>query len=397
MNLPAALGLWLANSCIAALFGYWLGRSGILGQSSPTPEEPARPEKPHKLIENPIVILDDLRIATERAGEEIELAIIDFTEPAETNSPAWHTRITSRFDRLLSSVRGFECKLSSGHDRLARRSGGIWPALAAEVLRHRDRVVDLCQSLDREVAKSVTPTAATISSLLAQVRSLAEQNRRLRQELVEVKAKLAEREASLTEAERQARLDALTRLPNRRSFDERLSAAQLRAEAGIEAYALILFDLDHFKALNDELGHPFGDAVLSVFGRILTDTIRASDHAARFGGEEFAILLPGADSTAANAVAERCRRQAEKSIVRRGATQGAFTVSGGVAAWEGGRSADEVLTAADRALYAAKADGRNRVHIEPVLTTAEERGLANAGQTSPCQTDAEPAASAASG
>lgn len=120
--------------------------------------------------------------------------------------------------------------------------------------------------LDREVASSVSPTATAIAALLSQVRSLAEQNRSLREELIEIKARLAEREASLSEAERQARIDALTRLPNRRSFDERLAAAQTRAEAGVETFAVVFFDLDRFKDLNDKYGHPFGDAVLSVFG-----------------------------------------------------------------------------------------------------------------------------------
>ncbi|MBA3315869.1 MAG: diguanylate cyclase [Planctomycetaceae bacterium] len=364
MNLPVALGLWLANSCAAALFGYWLGRSGFGSRAAVAPAPVAE-------IDDAPIVIDDLRAAAESADEDFELAIADFSAPADSASSVWVQRIARRFDKLLRSGRGFERKLSTGQARIARRKGGVWPALASELSRHRNRVIELCGALEREISGSITPTAATVAALLAQVQSLAEQNRRLRQELVEVKARLAEREERLSEAERQARLDALTRLPNRRSFDERLAAAQTRAEAGIETYALILFDLDRFKDLNDELGHPFGDAVLSVFGRILTDTIRASDHAARFGGEEFAVLLPGADTLAANAVAERCRRQAETSIVRRGDTRGAFTVSGGVAAWEQGRTAEEVLSAADRALYAAKADGRNRVHLAPTSAASE--------------------------
>jgi diguanylate cyclase (GGDEF)-like protein len=361
MNLEAALGLWLANSCVAASFGYWIGRSGI-GQR--------QAQQPPKSVEDPVAVLDELRLAAESADADFEAAIEELSQASRPDSSVWLQRIVTRLDQLLAAGRAFERRLSSCHGKLAARRDGIWPGIAANVQKHRERVLELCGALDRQVASSLSPTATAITALLSQIRSLAEQNRSLRQELVEVKAKLAEKEASLSEAERQARIDVLTRLPNRRSFDERLSAAQTRAETGVEAYAVVLFDLDRFKDLNDEFGHPFGDAVLSVFGRILSETVRASDHAARFGGEEFAILLPGADTIAANAVAERCRRQAEKSVVRRGNMQGSFTISGGVAAWESGRSAEDVLAAADRALYAAKSDGRNRVHIES-LSAAE--------------------------
>jgi len=365
MNLEGALGLWLANSCLAAFVGYWIGRSGI-GQ---------RQSVPARRTDNvPVAVLDELRSASESADADFEVAIAELSTPPRSDSSAWLNRVVTRLDQLLAAGRVFEQRLGVCQEKMAGCQTGVWPSVAAKVNTHRQRVLDLCDALDRQVAATVRPTASAVAALLSQLRSLAEQNRNLRQELVELKARLAEREASLSEAERQARLDVLTRLPNRRSFDERLSAAQTRSETGIETYAIVLFDLDRFKDLNDEFGHPFGDAVLSVFGRILSDTIRASDHAARFGGEEFAVLLPGADTLAANAVAERCRRQAERSVVRRGNTQGGFTVSGGVAAWEPGRSAEEVLAAADRALYAAKADGRNRVHIEPCSVTCGTRG-----------------------
>lgn len=371
MNLEAALGLWLANSCVAGLFGYWIGRTGF-GQR--------RAEQPVGATADTVALLDELRSAADSADADFEVAIAELSEPPQPDSPVWLQRVVTRVDRLLAAGHDFERRLGACHKKLACQRDSVWPAVAAKIHTHRERVLDLCRVLDREVASSVSPTATAIAALLSQVRSLAEQNRSLREELIEIKARLAEREASLSEAERQARIDALTRLPNRRSFDERLAAAQTRAEAGVETFAVVLFDLDRFKDLNDKYGHPFGDAVLSVFGRILSDTIRASDHAARFGGEEFAVLLPGADSLAANAVAERCRRQAERSVVRRGSTAGSFTVSGGVAAWESGRSSEELLAAADRALYAAKADGRNRVHIEPMSVVDASRSTVSSSE-----------------
>lgn len=157
-------------------------------------------------------------------------------------------------------------------------------------------------------------------------------------------------------AQRRAETDDLTGLPNRRAMNGVMS----RGVA--ERAALILFDIDHFKAINDTHGHPAGDAALKHLARLLRDALRGADDAARMGGEEFAVWLPGAGPETALEVAERLRAQVEKSPFRWQGQEIALTVSCGVAAYPVPiRHPDNLMATADAALYQAKRAGRNRV------------------------------------
>ncbi|GAA3764482.1 sensor domain-containing diguanylate cyclase [Terriglobus aquaticus] len=147
--------------------------------------------------------------------------------------------------------------------------------------------------------------------------------------------------------------DALTGLSNRRALDERLSR-QLQATTSA---AFILLDLDHFKALNDTYGHPFGDSVLQTTARLLKSACRAPDCVARMGGEEFAILLVNADGNRAMEIAERLRQTVEQHPW----TERPVTASFGVTLCSPSKSVTQTLAEADQALYQAKAAGRNRV------------------------------------
>jgi diguanylate cyclase (GGDEF)-like protein len=156
--------------------------------------------------------------------------------------------------------------------------------------------------------------------------------------------------------------DGLTGLYNRRAFDERLRHALGYADRQRGALGLVLLDIDHFKRLNDTFGHPAGDAVLRHTARVVEDHLRRADEAARFGGEEFALILPGTDEAGTVRLAERVRGAVEKAqLVFEGARL-AVTVSLGVAVWPSdGKDEEALVAAADRALYAAKEAGRNRV------------------------------------
>jgi diguanylate cyclase (GGDEF)-like protein len=156
--------------------------------------------------------------------------------------------------------------------------------------------------------------------------------------------------------------DGLTGLYNRRAFTELLSQAMAREDRQGGCFGLLLFDLDHFKKLNDTFGHPAGDAALKHTARLLDRHLRRGDQAARYGGEEFAAILPGADQEGALHLAERIREAlAATPVVFEGARIG-VSASFGAAVWPSdGREADALLASADRALYAAKQTGRNRV------------------------------------
>lgn len=162
--------------------------------------------------------------------------------------------------------------------------------------------------------------------------------------------------------ERLARTDALTGLWNRRMFDESLQREMARADRQSQPLTMILFDLDHFKSVNDTYGHVAGDQVLARAGEVLKGQVRQYDIPARYGGEEFAVLLPGTAKEVGAAIAERLRETI--AAVRFSEGPERITISLGVAAWAKGEVANVFLERVDSALYKAKKLGRNRVETD---------------------------------
>jgi diguanylate cyclase (GGDEF)-like protein len=123
-----------------------------------------------------------------------------------------------------------------------------------------------------------------------------------------------------------------------------------------------MFDLDLFKRINDSYGHLVGDRALHLFTDILRSVVRPHDFLGRYGGEEFALVMPGIDKAAACAIVERCRQAVERRCIEHGGHPLKMTVSAGVAAFgEDGSNLETLIKAADAALYQAKKCGRNRV------------------------------------
>ncbi len=172
-------------------------------------------------------------------------------------------------------------------------------------------------------------------------------------------------EEARREADHRARTDALTGVFNRRHLNEQLAAALDRTAAGDRPPALLLLDVDHFKRINDSYGHAAGDDVLVAVARRVAGSVRTTDVAARWGGEEFCVLLEGvADDDALREVAEGVRLRVEASPIEVEGVAIVVTVSVGAArATAGLHGADDLVDAADRALYAAKRRGRNQTRL----------------------------------
>ena len=171
--------------------------------------------------------------------------------------------------------------------------------------------------------------------------------------------------------------DEKTKLHNFRYFQERIGEEFRRAVRYDSALSCIMLDLDHFKDINDTLGHRIGDRVLEEFGRILTDSAREIDLVARYGGEEFIVILPHTDGPRAFTVAERIRRNTVTGTFTASEAPLKLTVSCGVATFPTNpdiRSEEDLVRAADRALYAAKEAGRNRTAID---RTSDARSTAS--------------------
>ncbi|WP_371282450.1 7TM diverse intracellular signaling domain-containing protein [Dokdonella sp.] len=161
------------------------------------------------------------------------------------------------------------------------------------------------------------------------------------------------------ELQRQSRTDTLTRVPNRRHFDEVAASEFERARRTNGALSLLVVDIDNFKQFNDRHGHARGDQVLRKVAEQLGNGVRRGDHVCRFGGEEFALILPGTDGNEAMRVAESLRVMIEESCL----SEERVTISVGTSSTRDHpfASLDELFNAADRALYRAKNLGRNRV------------------------------------
>jgi diguanylate cyclase (GGDEF)-like protein len=171
------------------------------------------------------------------------------------------------------------------------------------------------------------------------------------------------RMATLVEESRwMATTDALTGLLNRRAFLESTRREVARAKRYGEHLSVVLLDIDHFKQINDKRGHAAGDVVLAAVGRLLNTTLRTCDIVARWGGEEFVLVLPSTALDPAELVAERVREElAGLSIKDGNGDPIPVTASFGVAAYGGGETLEQMIDRADRAMYLAKSGGRNRV------------------------------------
>lgn len=172
-----------------------------------------------------------------------------------------------------------------------------------------------------------------------------------------VYARQAQLERERAQFQQDALHDALTGLSNRRGFDEALARETAQAHSSEQPLSLVAFDLDHFKRVNDTHGHDLGDGVLIELAGLVQELGRTQDLPARWGGEEFAWLLPGMDARAALQVAERLRG----AVAAYPFPGGPLTISLGTATLRPGEEGSSLFTRADTALYAAKRAGRNQV------------------------------------
>ena len=176
-----------------------------------------------------------------------------------------------------------------------------------------------------------------------------------------LRREVSERRHLQEELERLANTDSLTGLPSRRFFMMQLASELARRQRYGHPLSLLMLDLDHFKQINDQWGHAVGDEALRVFADSVQCCLRTQDMAGRIGGEEFAIFLPETDETVARPVAERIRGKMEQAKIATADGNCVVTVSIGLTQAEDSDDLESLLRRADKALYAAKQGGRNRV------------------------------------
>lgn len=167
----------------------------------------------------------------------------------------------------------------------------------------------------------------------------------------------------IEESRRVAATDALTGLPNRRAFSTWITTEMARFQRYGTPLSLVVVDVDHFKRVNDELGHPAGDHVLATVSNVLREHVRESDIVARWGGEEFIVAYTSTDVEGAAIAAERLRVAIEAADIRHQGERISVTVSLGLAGAQPRESAESLVNRADHAMYASKRSGRNRLTL----------------------------------
>ncbi|WP_338846469.1 diguanylate cyclase [Massilia sp. W12] len=270
-----------------------------------------------------------------QSEQDIALALIDVVMETKTAG--------------LDLVRHIREELKDRSMRLIMRTGQ--PGHAPE----QSVVIDY--EIDAYMAKTDLSAQKLVTTIIASLRAF--------EYISEIRALNAELEARVAmrteELEKLAMLDALTGAGNRRHLEQRAQAEIAFCEREGMPLSVVMFDLDHFKKINDSWGHAAGDLVLQKVVNLAKDLLRPSDFLARIGGEEFVILLPAVNSESAAVVAERIRQAFEASQLPMNGNILRFTSSFGLTMMTPGETLETVLARADSALYKAKHAGRNQV------------------------------------
>jgi diguanylate cyclase len=208
---------------------------------------------------------------------------------------------------------------------------------------------------------------AMVKFLVAENEKMQRDAEELRSNLENSRSQVEKLRWNLAEAQELGLRDPLTALSNRRAFDINLAKEIGEAHTGRSELCLVMGDIDRFKGINDTFGHQIGDEILKMFARLLSNNVKGRDTVARFGGEEFAIILPETRLADAETLTESIRHQLEAkdlAVNTSGEPIGQVTASFGVAQLGEGDDADTLVKRADARLYEAKCAGRNRVIID---------------------------------
>jgi diguanylate cyclase len=277
------------------------------------------------------------------------------TLDAEMSRNLYDQYIADEKRLILDAIRG---EIRSILDRVLSDIAETDGAMLLSGSKLESCIEEIQQALDAQTIERI------IDSVVSQVKLVGQSGNQLRENLEIVSHEMEGLKKKLEKLSEEARTDTLTGLANRRAFEGAMATELERSNRLGSELSLLLADIDHFKRINDTHGHLVGDNVLRITAKMIKDLIRGQDLVARFGGEEFVIMLPDTPLEGARVVAEKIRYSFEKMQVKKRQSQetiGAITLSLGGACYRTGESLEEFVERTDNALYQSKGRGRNCV------------------------------------
>jgi diguanylate cyclase len=286
------------------------------------------------------------------------------------------TELDDIYDRFINTNR-FTAEAERATMRLLSQMdtvGGALENAKSEINEYRGTlngsVTEMEVGVDEERLRSM------VGELLASTRNMSRLNAKLSEQLGEAKTEVIELRESLESIRTESQIDPVTTLANRTFFDTTLADALRHAQRTGDSVSLLMTDIDHFKKFNDTYGHLTGDQVLRLVAMSIKQNVKGLDTASRFGGEEFAVILPGCGLEGAMIVAEQIRKAVVgRELVKRstGENLGRVTISIGVATFRKEDTPTTIVERADKAMYAAKHGGRNMVIAETAVEAGQHR------------------------
>ena len=294
---------------------------------------------------------------------------------AGAEGAAFSVRGVRAAGELLARTRAQQQALRGERDRARVALKSLIHSLLQQVGELGDETGRFSDNLGRYAesiteASSLDALAGVVDAMVQESRAVQQRVGQARQQLGEEHARASELESRVRELEGELRrlsdevaTDALTQVANRRGLMQAFETERARLERDGRPLAVGLIDIDNFKKLNDTLGHAAGDEALKSLARLVQQALRPVDHVARFGGEEFVVLLPGTEVADAQQVLTRLQRQLTASLFMHDGKDVFVTFSAGVTAYRPGERIEVALERADEALYEAKHQGKNRTCV----------------------------------